>query len=123
MYDKALALEILRRLQDAATTILQRCEPVRSAAHFTDSPSGREKYDSICMLLIAIGEGLKNLDKVTGGAVLPLYPQVDWKKAMGLRDVISHRYFDVDADEIFLICTTHVPAMRDALQHIVAALS
>ena len=36
-----------------------------------------EKLDSICMQLIAIGEGLKNLDKVTHDFLLPRYPQVE----------------------------------------------
>jgi len=38
-----------------------------------------EKLDSICMQLIAIGEGFKNLDKVTDHSLLPRYPEVDWK--------------------------------------------
>jgi uncharacterized protein with HEPN domain len=119
MYDKALVLEILQQLHTATTTILQRFEPVQSVEDFTESSAGMEKLDSICMLLIAIGEGLKNLDKITAGAVLPQYPQIDWKKAMGLRDVISHRYFDVDAEEIFHICTTHIGIMRQTLHQII----
>lgn len=83
MYDKLLALEILRLIHQALFTILRRFEPVTCVEDFTGSPSGMEKLDSICMQLIAVGESLKNLDKVTGGALLPLYPQVDWKKAMG----------------------------------------
>lgn len=76
-YDKHLVQELLRQIHDAAETILQRIESVRSARDLTDSPSAREKLDRICMLLIAIGEGLKNLDKVTRNALLLSYPQVD----------------------------------------------
>ena len=81
MYDKELAVEILSQIYQATQTILQRFEPVKSANDFTDSPAGMEKLDSICMLLIAIGEALKNLDKVTDNSLLPRYPQVDWKKS------------------------------------------
>ncbi len=35
------------------------------------------------MMLIVIGESLKNLDKITEGKLLPLYPEVDWKKPKG----------------------------------------
>jgi uncharacterized protein with HEPN domain len=35
------------------------------------------------MMLIVIGESLKNLDKITEGTLLSQYPEVDWKKAMG----------------------------------------
>ena len=102
---------------------MQRFEPIKSVEDFTCSPSGMEKLDSICMLLIAIGEGLKNLDKVTDGHLLAEYPQVDWKKAKGLRDIISHHYFDVDAEEIFYICKTHIGTMRETLRQIIAKLA
>jgi len=51
---------------------------------FNNSQAGVEKMDAICMMLIVIGEALKKLDKVTGGELLPEYPQVDWKKAKGI---------------------------------------
>ncbi len=81
MYDKELALEILSQIYQASQTILERFKPVKSISDFMDSPAGMEKFDSICMLLSAIGEALKNLDKTTNKTLLPRYPQVDWKKA------------------------------------------
>jgi len=36
-----------------------------------------EKLDSICMLLIAIGESLKNIDKITKKSLLKQYPEID----------------------------------------------
>jgi hypothetical protein len=36
-----------------------------------------EKFDSICMLLITIGESLKNLDKITNGKLLSEYPEIE----------------------------------------------
>jgi uncharacterized protein with HEPN domain len=122
MYDQALAREILQRLHQTTETILMRFAPVESVQDFTGSPAGMEKLDSICMLLIAIGEGLKNLDKVTGGTLLLGYPQIDWKKAKGLRDIISHQYFNVDAEEIFHICTNYLKLMRDVLRQIIEEL-
>ncbi|MDL1985858.1 MAG: antitoxin, partial [Deltaproteobacteria bacterium] len=80
MYDKELALEILSQIYQASQTILERFKPIKSISDFTDSPAGMEKFDSICMLLSAIGEALKNLDKTTNKTLLPRYPQVDWKK-------------------------------------------
>ena len=62
------------------------------------------KLDSICMKLTAIGESIKNLDKVTNRELLIQYPEIPWKHVMGIRDIIVHHYFDVDADEIYRIC-------------------
>ncbi len=72
MYDRELVLEILRQIQEATQTILKRFEPVKRVSDFTDSPAGTEKLDSICMLLIEIGESLKNLDKTTSSTCRPI---------------------------------------------------
>ena len=61
------------------------------------------------MLLITIVESLKNLDKVTNGELLPEYPEIEWKKVKGLRDIISHQYFDVNAEAIFDVCKEKLP--------------
>jgi hypothetical protein len=55
MYDSPLALEILTRLFDATEKILRRFKPIRSAQDFRRSEAGMEKFDAICMQLIAIG--------------------------------------------------------------------
>jgi uncharacterized protein with HEPN domain len=123
MYDKELAVEILSQIYQATQTILQRFEPVKSANDFTDSPAGMEKFDSICMLLSAIGEALKNLDKVTGGSLLTQYPQVDWKRAKGLRDIISHHYFDLNAEAIYNICKNHVDALAQTINKMIKEIS
>lgn len=39
------------------------------------------------MMLIVIGESLKNLDKITNFDLLNHYPEVDWKGAKGKSDL------------------------------------
>ena len=109
MYDKELASHILGQILQSAQTIMVRFEPVQTADDFIVTSTGMEKFDSICMLLIAIGESLKNLDKITYGKLLSEYPEVEWKKVKGLRDVISHQYFDVNTEAIFDVCKVKLP--------------
>jgi uncharacterized protein with HEPN domain len=123
MYDKALAIEILRQIQNAARTVLKRFKPVDSPDSFTSSDAGLEKLDSICMQCIAIGESLKNFDKVTQKTLLHQYPQVEWKKAKGLRDIISHHYFDLNAEAIFEVCTRHMPVLEKTVTRIIQDIS
>ena len=80
-----------------------------------------EKLDSICMQLIAIGESLKNLDKLTSKKLLSNYPEIDWQKVMGMRDIISHHYFDVDAEAIFDVCENHIDKLANAIKKIINA--
>lgn len=119
MYDKELTLEVLKQIQTASQIILERFEPVETISDFTASRAGREKLDSICMLLIAIGETLKKLDKITDASLLPNYPQIDWKKAKGLRDIISHQYFDVNAEAIFDVCKTKIQPLVETITKII----
>ena len=123
MYDKELALEILSQIYQASQTILERFKPVKSISDFTHSPAGMEKFDSICMLLSAIGEALKNLDKVTHNTLLPRYPQVNWKKAKGMRDIISHHYFDVNAEAIYNVCKNNIPELAQTINKMIRELS
>ena len=81
MHDKKLILEILEQIYDSARKVLKRFGAIKSVNDFTDSETGMEKLDAICMQLIAIGEALKNLDKITNDSLLPNYPRIDWKKS------------------------------------------
>jgi uncharacterized protein with HEPN domain len=119
MYDKELVKDILYQIFDASKKVSQRFEKISCISDFTDSPEGLEKLDSICMLLIAIGESLKNIDKITKNTLLIQYPEVDWKGAKGLRDIITHHYFDIDAEEIFLVCEKNMPVFSETIEKII----
>ena len=86
------------------------------------SPEGMEKLDAACMLLIAIGESLKGFDRVTDRKVLPTYPSIPWKDIMGVRDIIAHHYFDIDADEIFEIIHNELGDLSEAIQYFIDSL-
>ena len=70
-----------------------------------------ERLESTCMLLIAIGEGLKGVDKLTDKQLLVQYPEIDWKGAMGIRDIIAHHYFDLDGEIVYSVVKTKLPDM------------
>ena len=88
---------------------------INSSDDFLSTESGIDKLDAICMMLIAIGESVKNLDKVSNGQLLCRYPEVDWKGVMGMRDIISHHYFDLNAEIVFSICKDHMPDLINTI--------
>ena len=116
MRDLALVREILRQILWSAQTILKRSESIKSSDDFIASDEGLEKRDAICMQLIAIGESVKNLDRVTDGILLPRYPNVAWKRIMGIRDVLSHHYFDIDAEVIYDVCENRINDLADTIK-------
>ena len=115
MFDKELVREILSQILTAANRIERRSAGVDKPDDFLASDEGLDKLDAICMMLIAIGENLKNLDKITGGTLLTRHPQVDWKGAKGMRDIISHHYFDLNAEVVFTICRERIPSLIKAI--------
>ena len=121
--NKALALDILYDIQSAIERIQERTKNIRSADDFLSSPEGMTLLDATCMLLIAVGESLKNLDKVTDGKLLPTYPSIPWKQVKGLRDIIAHHYFDVDASQIFWILSYELSPLEQAVRFFINTLS
>ena len=78
-----------------------------------------ERLESTCMLLIAIGEGVKGVDKLKDKKLLSFYPEMDWKGVMGMRDIIAHHYFDLDAEIVYDVIKHDLPKLKDALQQII----
>ena len=118
MPDRELVLEVLRQIEEAAERVVTRFEPIKQVSDFTGSAAGIEKLDAICMMLIVIGESLKNLDKITGGELLARYPEVDWKKAKGMRDIITHHYADISAEAVYYTCHDKIPQLLTTLKKI-----
>jgi len=122
MYDIELVKEILGQILWSAQTIAKRFAPITSAEDFVASELGLEKLDAICMQLIAIGESVKHLNKVTAGELLFRYPQIEWKRVMGMRDVLSHHYFDLDAEAVYAVCDTHIEELAQTVQRMLTDL-
>jgi uncharacterized protein with HEPN domain len=78
-----------------------------------------EKLDAICMQIITIGESLKNIDKITQYELLPQYPEIDWKGVKGMREIISHHYFDIDAEEIYYACKHQIRPLSNMIKKII----
>ena len=120
---KGIALDILEDILSAIEKLEERTKGIHSIDDFLCSSSGMVLLDATCMLLIAIGESLKNLDKTTNGLLLPTYPSIPWKNVKGLRDIIAHHYFDVDAAQILWIIKNEISPLKDAINFFIRKLS
>ena len=120
---KSIALDILEDIHSAIERLEERTVRVHTVDDFLGSSEGMVLLDATCMLLIAIGESLKNLDKTTDGLLLPTYPSVPWKNIKGMRDIIAHHYFDIDADQILWIVKNEVAPLKIAIEFFIKELS
>jgi uncharacterized protein with HEPN domain len=122
MFDRELIIDILSQIEEAIDKVLYRFAPVASVDDFTGTQAGAEKLDAICMQLIAIGESVKNIDKIAGKSFLSRYETIDWKGIKGLRDIITHHYFDIDAEAIFQVCKVHIPELKIVITSVLSDL-
>ncbi|CAK7082462.1 MAG: hypothetical protein PARBA_03572 [Parabacteroides sp.] len=122
MYDIELVRLSLLKIETAINRILERAETIFSPDDFLATPYGVERMESICMLLIAIGESVKRIDKITDKQLLSQYQEIDWKGVMGMRDIIAHHYFDIDADVIFDVIKNNLPSVKQTINNILKAL-
>jgi uncharacterized protein with HEPN domain len=117
-----LTRSILEQMLQATRTILRRFAPIHTPEDFVASDEGLDRLDAICMQLIALGESTKNLDKVTDGALLPRYPDIEWRRLMGMRDVLSHHYFDLNEEVVFGVCAKQIPRLGQELERMLRDL-
>ena len=110
---------LLKKTLQTVERILANSETITSPSFYLLTPSGMERLESTCMLLIAIGEGVKGVDKLTDKKLLSFYPEMDWKGVMGMRDIIAHHYFDLDAEIVYDLIKHYLPKLKDVLQQII----
>ena len=122
MPNQQLVHEILEQIAEAIRTIRYRFQPVDNINFFLDTPEGQEKLDSLCMLFIAIGESLKNIDKLTEKQLLKKYETIDWKAIKGMRDILSHHYFDMNAEAIYNVCNDDIEILEDTINLMIKEL-
>ena len=111
MHNEEILYYSLKRIASTIERIINNSKYIDNSQYYVHSPAGMERLESTCMLLLAIGESIKGIDKMTQKQLLSNYPEVDWKGAMGIRDIIAHHYFDIDESIVFDVVKKKLPEM------------
>jgi uncharacterized protein with HEPN domain len=122
MHDEELLYYSLKRIASTIERIINNSKTIDDSQYYVLSPAGMERLESTCMLLLAIGESIKGIDKMTQKQLLPNYPEVDWKGAMGIRDIIAHHYFDIDESIVFDVVKNKLPGMLETINKMIEEL-
>jgi len=121
-FDIEIALDSLQKIKTMLELIIERAKVVKTPDDFLRSPGGMMRLDAICMNLIALGETVKGLDKQTNAQLLKNYPDVYWRGVMGMRDKISHHYFEIDTDVVFRTLEEDIPKMKPVIEKMIVDL-
>ena len=104
------------------TAILQLKEwnnNVQSSDDYYCSPDGMKDLAASCMLIEAIGESIKQVDKITDGKLLVKRPEIPWKDVIGIRNHIAHGYFDIDGDMVFDVVKNDLDSLLEAIEYFI----
>ena len=116
MYDVFLTEELLQRIENSLQEIIDWTVNVKSVDDFLLSAGGMILLNAVCMKLFSVGEEVKSLDKHTNKLLLTKYPMIQWKDIMGMRDVIAHHYFDLDAEKVFDTLKNDIPPLLEVIK-------
>jgi uncharacterized protein with HEPN domain len=120
MYDRTILIESLQNIERVLQELIEWTSHIRSSDDFLTSTEGVILLNAVCMRLFAVGEELKAIDKRTDKTVLAGYPNVDWRRAMKMRDIIGHHYFEINTSVIFDTLRNDIPLLLTVIRQIKA---
>lgn len=120
--ERQLAAEVVKQMITLVESLQQRMALVQAETDLQGTETGRLLLDAVCMQYLALGEAVKQLDKLTGNTLQDQMPEQDWKGIMGFRDVLAHQYFNVDPRQVLWITREALPQLQETLQTMLAAL-
>ena len=94
-----------------------RIERYTENMNFEDFSNNELIQDGVISLEI-IGEAVKYLPD----DIKKDYPEVEWRKIAGLRDILIHAYFGVDLEIIWDIVKNKVPELKEMVKKILSNL-
>jgi uncharacterized protein with HEPN domain len=86
----------------------QKIESYTEGLSFQQFIQDEMRLDAALRNLEIIGEATKNLPS----ELRDKYPDVDWRKVAGLRDIVIHAYFNIDNNIIWDIIQNKLPDLQ-----------
>ncbi len=68
---------MIRQIYSLVESLLQRMAPIQTEAELLEAEVGRLLLDAVCMQYLALGESVKQLDKLTGHTLQDQCPDQD----------------------------------------------
>jgi len=100
-------------------SVIDSCSKIRrflvdiwdADAFFADEKT----FDAVLMNFVIIGESVARLAE----ELKEKESQIPWTKIKGLRNIVAHDYFGVDAEEVWQIIKNHLPGFENDIRQIV----
>ncbi len=102
----------LEDMRDACRKLLSYTEGLS----FDEFATDERTYDAVIYNLVILGKACKHVPPL----VRKSYPQVQWRKVAGLRDIAIHRYFGLDEEVLWDIIQREIHPLLARIDQIIA---
>ncbi|WP_348824679.1 HepT-like ribonuclease domain-containing protein [Flavobacterium aestuarii] len=73
------------------------------------------KQDAIVRNIEIIGEAIRNVEE----KIIAMYPNVPWKEARGMRNILVHEYFRIEHEEVWRTLNEDLPKLKSQIISII----
>lgn len=91
---------------------IEKIEEYTKGKSWLDFANDTELQDAVLRRFEIIGEAIKH----TPDEVKEKYPEIEWKKAAGARDIFAHEYFGVSLERVWSTVVKDLPKFRDQIK-------
>ena len=95
---------------------ISRIETYTKDLSFKDFCENKLVQDGVVRNLEIIGEAIKHVPE----EIRKKYPDLEWKKIAGLRDILIHAYFGIDHDIVWDVVTNKIPELKEQVLRILS---
>ncbi len=67
-------------------------------------------------------QNTKAVSDLTDQSLFKKYPDIPWGEIKGMRNIVVHDYFNIDAEEIFNTCKEDIPKLAQTVGMIISDL-
>jgi uncharacterized protein with HEPN domain len=99
----------LESILEAIDRIIEYTANINTADDFNND---YRNFDATMMNFVVIGE---MIDKISD-EFKKKHSKIEWIKIKGFRNIVAHDYFGIDAEEVWQIIKTKIPALKSDIK-------
>ena len=119
---KEEVIDKLQQIIECVDVIIERSSGFHTEHDYLCSPTGMTILDSCIMRLQVIGEAIRAIDDLTDKELLKMYSNIQWINAIGLRNIISHQYSNIDYTLIVDTINVDILPIKNTCEEIISNL-